>query len=155
MRWRLRADVGFNGSDGPIGPVAKEPDASSARAAPRATRRRPDLGGLGSALVTTLLNVRYLTGFTGSAGALLVHADGSAEIATDSRYELQVAQECPDVPARITRSGRPRAGSQRRRIRAASRSGSRTFHWTWPAGVTCLSGVEWTPLGGASATTCG
>ncbi|MCZ3390178.1 MAG: aminopeptidase P family protein [Actinomycetia bacterium] len=62
--------------------------------------------GLGSALITTVLNVRYLTGFTGSAAALLVTVDGSAEIATDSRYALQVQQECSDVPARITRSGR-------------------------------------------------
>src|SRR5215203_2129853 len=61
---------------------------------------------LDAALVTTLLNVRYLAGFTGSAGALLVRADGSAEIATDGRYRRQVEAECPDVAAVITRSGR-------------------------------------------------
>ena len=61
---------------------------------------------LDAALVTTLLNVRYLAGFTGSSAALLVRADGSAELATDGRYQLQVEAECPDVPATITRSGR-------------------------------------------------
>ncbi len=103
--------------------------------------------GLGSALITTLLNVRYLTGFTGSAGTLLVSASGGAEIATDSRYELQVAQECPDVPARITRSGR--------RELAASVLGSGPVAVGFEdlslevAGWRDLpSGVEWTPLGG-------
>ncbi len=61
---------------------------------------------LDAALVTSLLSVRYLAGFTGSAAALLVRADGSAEIATDGRYRLQVEAECPDLAATITRSGR-------------------------------------------------
>lgn len=56
--------------------------------------------------MTSLINLRYLTGFTGSAGALMVSADGSAEIATDSRYAVQVGEECPDVSAHIARSGR-------------------------------------------------
>ncbi len=62
--------------------------------------------GLDAALVTNLVNVRYLSGFTGSAGALAVLADGSAEIATDSRYAVQVADESPDATAHITRAGR-------------------------------------------------
>ncbi len=117
-------------------------------------RRRQQLAdvltsvGLRSALVTTLLNVRYLTGFTGSAGTLLVNADGSAEIATDSRYELQVAQECPDVLARITRSGR--------RELAASVLGTglvavgfEDLSLDVAAWRELPTGVEWTPLGGA------
>ena len=62
--------------------------------------------GLEAALVTNLVNVRYLTGFTGSAGAVVVWVDGSTEIATDSRYALQVGHECSDVAAHITRAGR-------------------------------------------------
>lgn len=48
-------------------------------------------------LVTTLVNVRYLTGFTGSNGALLVHHGGGAVFFTDGRYRDQAAAELPDV----------------------------------------------------------
>ena len=46
-------------------------------------------------LVTNLTNVRYLTGFTGSAALLLVPADGAAEpvFVTDGRYRDQAASE--------------------------------------------------------------
>jgi Xaa-Pro aminopeptidase len=43
-------------------------------------------------LVTALANVRYLTGFTGSAAILLVTAD-SATLATDGRYRTQAAEQ--------------------------------------------------------------
>ncbi len=49
-----------------------------------------------AALVTDLINVRYLTGFTGSNGAVLV-APGRAVLATDSRYTVQAGRQCPDV----------------------------------------------------------
>lgn len=44
-------------------------------------------------LVTTPQNIRYLTGFSGSAGVLLLGADGSARFATDSRYTEQIKTE--------------------------------------------------------------
>jgi Xaa-Pro aminopeptidase len=47
--------------------------------------------------VTNLLNVRYLTGFTGSNGALLVLTDGSDVFGTDGRYTTQAARQVPDV----------------------------------------------------------
>jgi Xaa-Pro dipeptidase len=53
--------------------------------------------------VTNQVNLRYLTGFTGSNGAALVRADGSALLATDGRYEEQAAGESPDVDIVITR----------------------------------------------------
>ena len=59
--------------------------------------------GLAGALVTTLVNVRYLTGFTGSNGALLVTPE-TAVLATDGRYEAQSAAEAPDVERVIERS---------------------------------------------------
>lgn len=55
----------------------------------RALLRRDGLAGL---LVTSLPNVRYLTGFSGSAGALLVDQRG-ATLMTDFRYRLQAARE--------------------------------------------------------------
>lgn len=59
--------------------------------------------GIDGILVTTLVNVRYLTGFTGSNGAVLVAADGCAVFATDGRYRDQAAIEVPDVEHVITR----------------------------------------------------
>ena len=49
--------------------------------------------GLDAALVTRLVNVRYLTGFTGSNAALLVPADGDRPdvLCTDGRYTEQAA----------------------------------------------------------------
>jgi Xaa-Pro aminopeptidase len=55
-----------------------------------------------AALVTRLVNVRYLTGFTGSNGALLV-ADDNTILVTDGRYETQVTEQAPDVELVIDR----------------------------------------------------
>ncbi|MBV9923286.1 MAG: aminopeptidase P family N-terminal domain-containing protein, partial [Pseudonocardia sp.] len=57
-------------------------------------------------LVTDLVNVRYLTGFTGSNAALLVHAEGEtrSRLCTDGRYRAQVAAEVPDLEAVIDRA---------------------------------------------------
>ena len=54
-------------------------------------------------LVTGLINVRYLTGFTGSNAALLVDADGGARLGTDFRYAEQCAREVPDLPVLVER----------------------------------------------------
>ena len=53
--------------------------------------------------VTNLLNIRYLTGFTGSNAALLV-SDSNAILATDSRYEIQAAAQVAELPAVIGRN---------------------------------------------------
>lgn len=56
-------------------------------------------------LVTTAQNIRYLTGFSGSAGVLLISADGTARFATDSRYTEQIRSEIDDtVRTFITRN---------------------------------------------------
>lgn len=118
-------------------PVAPSPPAASAtstgsptstrRARLRAVLRERGLRGL---LVTDLVNVRYLTGFTGSNGALLVMADDDADdgdpvpddpgssgpgsasgvadgdrtrFCTDGRYTTQSAAEVPDLPRLIAR----------------------------------------------------
>jgi Xaa-Pro aminopeptidase len=48
-------------------------------------------------LVTRGVNVRYLTGLVSSNAAVLVRADGSAVLATDSRYIETARRVCPDV----------------------------------------------------------
>jgi Xaa-Pro aminopeptidase len=57
-------------------------------------------------LVTDLVNVRYLTGFTGSQAALLVHAAGDAAslFCTDGRYTTQSESEVPDLERLIQRA---------------------------------------------------
>lgn len=106
-----------------------------------------DSAGLGAVLVTTLVNVRYLTGFTGSAAALVVRVDGSAEIATDSRYALQVGQECADVPARITRSGRV-VLAQGLRGEKVGGVGFEDRHLPVAAWRDLPDGIDWAPMGG-------
>jgi Xaa-Pro aminopeptidase len=59
--------------------------------------------GLDGVVVTTLVNVRYLTGFTGSNGALVVPREGAAVFLTDGRYRDQAAEELPDVEHQIGR----------------------------------------------------
>ena len=60
--------------------------------------------GLDAMLVSDLINVRYLSGFTGSNAALLVSAGGTALLATDSRYRTQAARQCPDLDVIIERA---------------------------------------------------
>jgi Xaa-Pro aminopeptidase len=74
--------------------------------------------GAEAALVTYLVNVRYLTGFTGSNAALLV-TDRDDVLCTDGRYVTQAGQESPGIellvdrecaPALVTRAGRDGLG---------------------------------------------
>jgi Xaa-Pro aminopeptidase len=60
----------------------------------RLDRVRVALDGAGSdaLLVTNLTNIRYLTGFTGSAGLLLV-TPGRALLVTDGRYKFQSEEQ--------------------------------------------------------------
>ncbi len=56
-------------------------------------------------LVTDLNNVRYLSGFTGSNGALLVFADDHDPVlATDGRYRTQAAEQAPGLEVAIERA---------------------------------------------------
>ncbi|MBL8960228.1 MAG: aminopeptidase P family protein [Gemmatimonadetes bacterium] len=55
-------------------------------------------------LVSSLPNVRYLTGFSGS-NALVLVTQRACALLTDFRYEAQVAQECgPGIEVRIEQS---------------------------------------------------
>jgi Xaa-Pro aminopeptidase len=66
------------------------------------TRERFDEWEVDGILITTPANRRWLTGFTGSAGRLLLTRD-KAILATDSRYWTQVSREAPDVALFSTR----------------------------------------------------
>lgn len=104
---------------------------------------------LDGVLVSHLLNVRYLTGFTGSAGHVLVGADGSCVLATDARYELQAADESPDVEVVITRRGLSQLATHA--LDAGwSRVGFEDLHLTvadWTALVEHGDDGRWRPCG--------
>ena len=51
-----------------------------------------EAAGCDALVVTNLRNIRYLTGFSGSAAQLVVHANG-ATLCTDGRYESQAPVE--------------------------------------------------------------
>ncbi|OZE94519.1 M24 family metallopeptidase [Rhodococcoides fascians] len=75
-----------------------------------ALRRSMEANDLESLLVTDLLNIRYLTGFTGSNAALIVSVHDSpgrednTVVCTDGRYVTQVAHQVPDLRAVIDRA---------------------------------------------------
>lgn len=70
--------------------------------APRldALRARFDGASVDALIVTNLANVRYLTGFTGSAGILAVTA-GGALLTTDGRYRTQSAEQVQAAGAAV------------------------------------------------------
>jgi Xaa-Pro aminopeptidase len=74
--------------------------------------------GADALLVTDLVNVRYLTGFTGSNAALLVHAggDGGSRFCTDGRYRTQAAAEVPDLEPVIDRASAVALATQARAL---------------------------------------
>lgn len=88
----------------------------------RAVRLRPLLADAGcdALLVTKLVNIRYLTGFTGSAGLLLVDADELVLI-TDGRYEDQATEELARAGVDATIHIVLSAGGQYEVVAAATR----------------------------------
>jgi Xaa-Pro aminopeptidase len=82
--------------------------------------------GLDALLVSHLPNIRYLCGFTGSAGLLLVEEAGSTFF-TDVRYDTQGREEVKGAKVIIARKALWNALSERI---AARRRGSRSKGWT-------------------------
>jgi Xaa-Pro aminopeptidase len=61
--------------------------------------------GVDAMLITDLVNVRYLTGFTGSNAGLLVFGGVNPPVlATDSRYRTQAGRQAPDLEVAIERA---------------------------------------------------
>jgi Xaa-Pro aminopeptidase len=54
-------------------------------------------------LVSDVTNVTYLTGFTGDSSKLLL-TPNQAILISDSRFTIQIAEECPDLKAEIRTS---------------------------------------------------
>lgn len=81
-------------------PTATQAAHAARRDALRATFAARDVP---AALITRLLNVRYLTGFTGSNGLLLVRADGADVLVTDGRYRDQAAAQTEGVEIVVER----------------------------------------------------
>ena len=100
---------------------------------PRIGRLRDDLEH--PLLVTSLTNIRYLTGFTGSAGLLFVFGE-DAVLVTDGRYETQAQEQLEAAGAPVAVQVAP-AAHQRQMCTdiAASRSvahlGLEAAHVTW------------------------
>jgi Xaa-Pro aminopeptidase len=53
--------------------------------------------GVEAALITSLVNVRYLTGLASSNAGLLLYADGTAVLGTDGRYTTAASIAAPDL----------------------------------------------------------
>ena len=68
--------------------------------------------GADAVLITSGPNVRYLTGLASSNAALLVAADGTAVLATDSRYALAAQRDCPDLELITERFIEPRLAAE-------------------------------------------
>ncbi|RLC77382.1 MAG: Xaa-Pro dipeptidase [Chloroflexi bacterium] len=106
--------------------------------------------GLDGLLVTQPENRRYLSGFTGSAGVLLITPD-FALIATDFRYFEQVGRECPQfelvkiegkftevLPEMLADAGVKRLGFESEHLTVAQ-------YEEWQRAA---KGVEWVPTRG-------
>lgn len=110
----------MSGSASPIPPndippkdlAATQPDHRTRRGALRDVLVQHEIDAL---LVTDLVNIRYLTGFTGSNAALLVATwdtparEERTVVITDSRYRTQIADQVPDLRAEIAAASARRA----------------------------------------------
>jgi Xaa-Pro aminopeptidase len=87
-------------------PTMTPVDHAARRARLVATLAQEELDAL---LVTALLNVRYLSGFTGSNAALLVTRElaGHAVMATDGRYVTQAGTQSADLDLVVDRACAP------------------------------------------------
>jgi Xaa-Pro aminopeptidase len=103
------------------------------REALRARLRQADLDAL---LVTKLVNVRYLSGFTGSAGSLLVTQDGRGDVlVVDGRYTEQAATQAADldrIESRLREWLVPRLAGR-------TRLGVESAHLSWDAARALIS----------------
>ena len=119
----------------------------------RADRVRAAFGdaGIEALVVTRLVNVRYLTGFTGSAGIVVLTPD-SLHLVTDGRYteqaSLQVAEAGVDAEVVIGATADDQTDAQRTALAGRTRVGLEAHGVTWAqqrAYTRDLAGVDLVP----------
>ncbi len=103
---------------------------------------------LDALFVTRLPNVRYLTGFTGSNGQILLGPEG-AVFFTDGRYEEQSCHEVPDTERVIYLDGSPPIAEQaaNRKLRRIGFEAEGVTYRFWERLRDQLEGVELVPAG--------
>ena len=111
-----------------------------------------DAAGCDALLVTHLTNIRYLTGFTGSAGMLLVGPD-LATLVTDGRYEEQAAHELAGAEGSVTLAVGRTTDEQRAALveQVPTTTGLEAEHVSWAAQARFAD--EWFPGTTVVATT--
>lgn len=123
---------------GVVGPggTGLSPLAPMDRAA-RLSRLRHGLADIevGALVVTKPQNIRWLTGFTGSAAAVIVTADGLT-LVTDDRYQTVVGQQLGEagVEAEVV-IDRDLSGPLMEAVGGAGRIGLEAAHVTWSRAV--------------------
>ena len=106
----------------------------------RLDRLRAEISALDGLLVTDMLNVRYISGFTGSYAVALI-TGGAAYLLTDSRYTQQASEESPDFTLELIEhdwTGAVKGLIQRFGLKRIGFEGHSLSHRDW----TQLSGLE-------------
>ncbi len=101
-----------------------------------------DAAGIEVLVVTHLTNVRYLSGFTGSAGILVVRSDG-ATLVTDGRYgdQAEVQIEAAGTDVTVVVENTDQAARVREAARDAGRVGLEAEHLSWSAATRYIESV--------------
>ena len=87
---------------------------------------------LDALLITGAENVRYLTGFTGSNGLVLLRANGEPIFFTDPRYDIQSHQQVTGAQIEVVRTGGlPKAAATTIRRRRLKRVGFERAHLSY------------------------
>lgn len=133
-------------SDAVPNPRAPDPAAPNHAARRAAVAADVAEAGLDALLITHAPNVCYLTGFTGSSGALLLGSGGEARFATDGRYAVQAGDQVGELAPTITRGDDWLAHA----VPAGARLGLESHRVSWDRArdlAACLDGREVVPAG--------
>ncbi|MGH9088280.1 MAG: M24 family metallopeptidase [Acidimicrobiales bacterium] len=113
-------------------------------------RTRLEEDGVDGLIVTNLVNVRYLTGFTGSAAVLAVSRDG-AVMTTDGRYRTQSAEQVRGPVSIVVGGVQAQRDAVGEAVAGSGRVGLEADHVSWNGSrrwAEQLEGVEVVPTSG-------